>query len=349
MKKTLCVLLASAFVCLTAAGCGAPGISTKGLLRAVYLERTGGEYQVQLVCLRTNPSADAGEAEQAAVLITGQGATVRQALQNAQQSQSQELFYGQNELLLLGPQLAREGLFDALGYLVRQETGRPNITVYLTDLTADAMSKQAENAEELLAEIGQLRRLGSYNSYLYQLGGGEGKALLPNLHIDPETGSVASDGMTVYQGGLPAHRWDENQLQLSLLFSGQGNTLHFTAETEEGPVSFTLHSAHAVYQAGERDGRLWLDISLQGDIRRVETDEGAQSPLNDEQYEGLLQGWLAELAGGMAADTFAEGNDVFLLRSHLDGLNAAAAARQAAAGELYREETLRWDCPAKVL
>lgn len=348
MKKSFCILLAAAFACL-AAGCGAPGISVKGILRALYLEYTGERYEVRLVCFEGSPSADAGETEEAAVLIAGQGESVRAALEDAQQGQSRQLFYGQNELLLLGPRLARQGLFDALRYLVRQETGRPNVTVYLTDLTLDDLEARQEEMGDLLAEVGQIRTLGGYNCYLYQLGGAEQCALLPNLHVDPDSGNISSDGMTVYRQGRPAHRWDENQLQLALLLSGQQKTLHFTAQGEEGPVSFTLHSAHAVYTPQERGNALGLDISIQGDIRRVETDEGAQSPLNDERYELFLQCWLEELAKEMAADTFEEGNDLFLLRSHIDGLDAAAAARQAQAGELYKEKTLNWECRARVL
>lgn len=349
MKKTLCLLPLCLAACFFAAGCGAAGIGTKGILRAIYLERQPGGYQVQPICYQGAPSADAAEAEQTTLLVEGRGSTVYEALQNAQQSRSEELFFGQNELLLIGPKLAQKGLFEAVEYLVRQDTGRPNITVYLTDLAADDLASRPEAADGLLSSVEHLRSQGGYSCYLYQLGGEEQNGLLPNLHADLQNGTAVADGLTVYAQGKPAHRWDENQLSLALLLSGQQDILHFSAEDEQDTVSFTLHSARAVYCPQLQGGRLRLNIFLQGDIRRVETRQGAQSPLNDARYEAFLRAWLEELARQMTSESFAQGNDVFLLRSHLDGLDAAQTEKQAEEGSLYQQDTVSWECQAKVL
>lgn len=349
MKKTLFLLPLCLAACFFAAGCGAVGIGTKGILRGIYLERQNGGYQVQLICWQGAPSADAADAEQTALLVEGQGATVREALQNAQQSRSEELFYGQNELLLIGPRLAQEGLYEAVEYLVRQETGRPNVTVYLTDLPAGALAAQPETVDGLLASVEQVRKRGGYHCYLYQLGDAAQGGLLPNLKVDLEEGAAVPDGLTVYAQGRPAHRWDQNQLSMALLLSGQQNTLRFTAGGPEDTVSFTLHSARAVCCPQQQGGRLRLEVLLQGDIRRVETRHGAQSPLADEQYEAFLRTWLADLARQMTSETLAEGNDVFLLRSYLDNLDAAAAERQARQGTLYQQDTVLWVCEARML
>lgn len=361
MKKALCLLPLCLAACLFAAGCGAAGIGSKGILRAIYLERQGGGYQVQLICYQGAPSADAAEAEQTTLLVQGQGGTVYKALQNAQQSRSEELFFGQNELLLIGPKLAGQGLFEALEYLVRQDTGRPNITVYLTDLAAGELAAQPEAAEGILSSIEHLRSQGGYSCYLYQLGGPEQAGLLPNLRVDPAGGAAVGDGLTVYDGGLPAHRWGQNELQMARLLTGQGKLLYFTADladfdgladasdAKEGTVSFTLRSADAVYTPFWQDGALALDVLVQGEICQVETEEGAQSPLQDKQYEPFLRAWLENLARQMTDETFAEGNDLFRLGSRLQGLDAAAAARQAAAGGFYQAQNVRWRCDARVL
>lgn len=360
MKKIFCLLPLCLAACLFAAGCGAAGIGSKGILRAIYLERQGGGYQVQLICYQGAPSADAAEAEQTTLLVEGRGGTVYEALQNAQQSRSEELFFGQNELLLIGPRLAGEGLFEAVEYLVRQDAGRPNITVYLTDLAADDLAAQPEAAEGLLSSLEQLRSQGGFRCYLYQLSGQAQNGLLPNLRVDLAEGAAAEDGLTVYAGGLPAHRWGQNELQLARLLTGQGKLLCFTADLsdfdglanvpdlEEGTISFTLRSADAAYTPFWQEGALMLDALVQGEICRVETEEGAQSPLRDKQFEPCLRAWLANLARRMTDETFAEGNDLFHLGSRLEGLDAAAAARQAAAGGLYQTQNVRWHCDARV-
>lgn len=363
MKRWFLSFAACALLGLLVTGCGAAGIGTKSIVRAMVLDEDEKGCEVRLICWRTDPSADAGEAQQAALLVKGSGENLYEALQNAEQSRGEELFYGQNELLLIGPRLAQRGPFEALAYLERQETGRPNVTVYLADCPVSALDEQPDALDALLLSIGQLSERGGYRCYLYQLGGPEQAGLLPNLRLDLAEGAAAEDGLTVYDGGLPAHRWGQNELQLARLLTGQGKLLHFTADPadlgesaeadlvdlEEGSVSFTLRSAGAVYTPSWNEGALALEVLVQGEICRVETQDGAQSPLRDEQYEPFLRAWLANLAEEMTDETFAEGNDLFGFGSHLQGLDAAAAAWQAAAGTLYQSEKVRWRCDARVL
>lgn len=358
MKRWIACLAASALLGLLLTGCGAAGIGTKSIVRAMVLDEDEEGCQVRLICWRTDPSADAGEAQQAALLIKGSGANVYEALQNAEQSRGEDLFYGQNELLLIGPRLAQDGPFEALAYLERQETGRPNVTVYLADCPASALDEQPDALDALLLSIGQLNERGGYRCYLYQLGGPEQAGLLPNLRLDLAEGAAAEDGLTVYDGGLPAHRWGQNELQLARLLTGQGKLLHFTADSADfadapdwgqGTISFTLRSAGAAYTPVRQKDALALEVLMYGEICRVETEEGAQSPLRDKQYEPFLRAWLTDLAKEMTDETFAEGNDLFCFGSHLQGLDAAAAARQAAAGGLYQAQNVRWRCDARVL
>lgn len=363
MKRWIACLAVCALLGLLVTGCGAAGIGTKSIVRAMVLDEDEEGCEVRLICWRTDPSADAGEAQQAALLVKGSGENVYEALQNAEQSRGEELFYGQNELLLIGPRLAQRGPFEALAYLERQETGRPNVTVYLADCPASALDEQPDALDALLLSIGQLSERGGYRCYLYQLGGPEQAGLLPNLRLDLAEGAAAEDGLTVYDGGLPAHRWGQNELQLARLLTGQGKLLHFTADPAdlgesaeanladlaEGPVSFSLRSTGAVYTPIWEKGALSLEVLVQGELCRVETEAGAQSPLRDEQYELFLRAWLADLAEEMTEETFAEGNDLFCFGSHLQGLDAAAAARQAAAGKLYQAQNVRWRCDARVL
>ena len=120
------ILLFLAAVCFT--GCSRSGIGDKVIVKAIYLEYSG-EYTATLLALRSAPSADTGEVTEQASYLSGQGATLGQALAAAEEKENRQVFYGQNGLLLLGPELCRAGAFEACRYLAKETSGRPNMAV----------------------------------------------------------------------------------------------------------------------------------------------------------------------------------------------------------------------------
>ena len=130
-------------------GCTSSGLGDRVSVKAVYVEKER-QYEARLLVLESTPNADTGQVSEQARCLSGSGETVYEALLDAEQSESRRLFYGQSELLFIGPKLMKEGVFDACRYLASNTSGRPNMAVYGLDADPDAFERLQEKGTDFL-------------------------------------------------------------------------------------------------------------------------------------------------------------------------------------------------------
>ncbi len=316
--KRLLSLIFPIFLLAMLCGCKETGIGSKNLLRAIYFEKEENQYEARLICFQSAPSADAGEAHESALVLEGSGDTVFNALRSASREQGGELFYGQSELLLIGPNLSKENPFDVINFIAQQQGGRPNTGIYLVDLELDEL-KKCDQLDHLIDSIEVLREQGTYQVPLYQLQQQKG-ALLPVLHLDEKTQSAISAGAELYKNEHRVSHLTLAQTQLCSLLSGQSHKAKFTKDGQN-PIHFTSDSVSVGYQVlPDKNGPV-LHITLQGHIRQLQTSKGAENSCSASCTK-QLNTWLEEQAQWIIEHTFAEGNDVFQFEHRLESYHA---------------------------
>lgn len=316
--------------------CGMTGIGSKNILRALYVERIGTEYYVELICFQSVPAADTSEAHETVQLIEGKGKTIFDALEDAENSRGEETFYGQNELLLIGPNLAEEGPFEATDFMVKQESGRPNTEVYVVNLPLAELQNSSEQLSGLVDSIELLRDQGAYHCALYQLAGMQ-NALVPILHLDTQAVSTVQSGAVLYQDGLPVVHWDAQQTQLAQLLMGQAQQMSFEAKMDQD-ITFQVDSTGVTYTVEETKSGPILHVTLRGHIRQIHTEQGAQPPQNDAVFMVKLNQWMETMGKELIAESFEKKNDVFLFSSRLKNYNAKKVEQLEVQGALYQSK-----------
>lgn len=325
------ILLFLAAVCFT--GCSRSGIGDKVIVKAIYLEYSG-EYTATLLALRSAPSADTGEVTEQASYLSGQGATLGQALAAAEEKENRQVFYGQNELLLLGPELCRAGAFDACRYLAKETSGRPNMAVYGVDLEPQEFLELDQKGKDALESINQLEKKGYYKTYLYEFGAGDGQGVLPGIRL---AGAKAEPlGAAVYSGGEPALVLKGSDLELAALLSGQQRELEMELELEGQAVRFQVRSPRLFYESAGRGEGLQMTLHMTGHIQKIVTPQGAAAPGPDRELEQTINAALAQRLLDIIESTYGQGNDVFRLASWLYNQDEAACRTQQAAGTLWQ-------------
>ncbi len=314
-------------------GCGMTGIGSKNILRALYVEHEDGQYCVEMICFQSIPAADTSEAHETVQLIEGKGDTVFDALQQAQNKRGEETFYGQNELLLIGPNLIEQGPFEVTDFMVKQESGRPNTEVYLVDLGLSELRSANEKMGNLVDAIELLREQGTYHCALYQLSGVR-SALLPLLRLDAKEAGAVQGGSVLYQEGRPQAHWDRQKTQLAQLMMGQAEQMRFECDQKQS-ISFQVDSTGLTYTVQPTRMGPVLYVKLRGHIRQIHTEEGAQPPQKDSAYVAQLNRWVDTLADQMIEETYGRGIDVFLFSSHLKNFSAQSVQRLAQQGALF--------------
>jgi len=125
----------------------------------------------------------AGEDEEPKIL-TGNGSTLSDACQAAQKTQASHAYLGQTGELLLGEELARDGLMDALSFVLDERELRLDTLLYI--VKGSAGSGLAATAPETAQETpGEDKRGRTTSQVLSRLCAGQ-DALVPALAPDVE-------------------------------------------------------------------------------------------------------------------------------------------------------------------
>ena len=340
MKKSLAAVLA-ALLAAGLCGCGEAmrGIGEQLAVRAVYLEKEDG-FEARILALEPVPSADAGEAGAVCLCLAGQGDTVYEAIQTAEAGDPRPLFYGQNELVFIGPNLRAEGLFDACRFLARTATGRPNMAVFGLELDPAGFSALQDNGLDFLDSVRQLEQRGVYKTWLYRFEAPGENGILPVLSA--REGQAAFECLVLYSGGEPAAGWRGAKAQLARLLAGQAGALDLTLEPLQ--VSFSLRSPKLRFEVRRAGGSLALDARLTGTIQQLVGPEGAALPGQDREQEGAIDRAVEQLLRELAAETLGQGCDVFRLGAYFANYDEATAKRMAGGGAIAEPEAVSFAC-----
>lgn len=321
------------------AGCSGSGLSDRVPVKAVYVEKEA-QFEARLLVLDASPNADTGQVSEQARCLSGSGETVYEALLAAEQSESRRLFYGQSELLFIGPKLMESDVFSACRYLASNTSGRPNMAVYGLEADPGAFEELQNKGTEFLRSVQQLEKRGLYKTYLYQFGADQRSGIIPSLSV--EEGSAGFEKLTLYRNGEPDAVWQGAKAQLARLLAGQADALELTLEPLS--VSFQLRSPKLRFQPSRTEEGMELAVHFSGAIHRLISPEGAALPGQDRKLEQAIDEEVQSLLEDLVADTLGRGNDVFLLSSRFANLDEDLCQAMEADGRLARPEAVNFRC-----
>lgn len=341
-------LLALGLLLALATGCAGRPLGSQAVVSTLYLDRDEAGWQAVLVYVTSSESADAGQAQPEAALLTGAGESVARALQAAQAGTPLTLFYGQNELLLLGPGAQGEAMYEACAYLANDSAGRPNMAVFGVELTAeDWQAGQGEERYALLRQIEQAAGESLYTQRLHKLAGA-GAGLLPTLTIDAGAGSAVPGATRLYRSGDRQAEWGREKTALAALMEGQARSFTLEASTSQGPVRYTLELPVVGWQPTGEAGALALEATLSGYLKNLTGDGGlihtGKQALADEIAAGLRAA-----AGQIVEETFGQGCDLLRLGFWLRARDAAACDALLEKGNFYQASRVRWEVRLRAL
>ena len=337
MKRWLSSLALLAATLL--AGCAGSGLGDRVPVKAIYVEKEQ-QYEARLLVLEASPNADTGQVSEQARCLCGSGNTVYDALLDAEQKESRRLFYGQSELLFIGPQLMEEGVFEACGFLASNTSGRPNMKVYGLNATSEAFVLLQEKGTEFLSSVQQLEERGLYATYLYQFNEPDTSGVIPSLTV--QQASASFEKLTLYQDGVPDAVWKGAKAQRARLLAGQADTLELTLEPLS--VSFQVRSPKLRFEPALTEDSMSLQIHFSGAIQRLVSPEGAALPGQDKELEQSIDREVQVLLEELVSDTLGRQNDVFRLRSRFANLDEALCKTMEAQGRLAQPGTVTFEC-----
>lgn len=287
-----CKWLAAVLPAVLLCGCG----GRQGdllLAQAIYQEQKAQTVQLRILCLESEPSANAEDAQPKPVLLAGEGATLEEAWQAAQQQTGGQVFLGQCRVWMLGPGQAQRLNSEDAEFWMQQDPGCGSMNLWLVDLSPQALEEPKQPAA-LADAVKNVQE----DSPAY-LAAGQELLLLPQVNLS--AAAVQVEAEVLYRAGEPVLRWTDAERALALWMQGKGQTLTFRQEGGSFAVKQPICTIAA--EGGE------LVFQLEG---RLEGQKKT-SVLTLAQAEQ----WLQTMAEGVLAQTQAAGADWFCVQGQL--------------------------------
>lgn len=234
MRRRFKALAAVSLCCLLLAGCSCPpSLAQRAVVKLICVAGQPGGYRAVLVAYTAasgggdGPEGE-GEGESETLIVCGQGASLPDALQNAQQGMRQQAFYAQNELLLIEEGAAQADLQGILQYFSQERSSRPNMAVFLYQgnqledwLTEQTAHQAVEELEQLKNGEGQQPVL-VQQIYHFDLQG-QALQLIPRLKLAGGQ-PLQTDALVFLPPGQAAFSLEGEEKRLAELLLGAGES-----------------------------------------------------------------------------------------------------------------------------
>lgn len=161
-KNKIFIIIYTLFIMLILSSCtGANEINKLAIVTTIGIDREDGD--ILLTCEVSNPlynpeTDGISSASKSVVFISGKGKTLFEAIRNIRLDFDRELFFSHANVLILGEELAKEGIIKNLDYLLRSQEPREDIKIVVA---------KGSRASEIMRVRGDLNlSVGKYISNL---------------------------------------------------------------------------------------------------------------------------------------------------------------------------------------
>ncbi len=265
------VWLAITIVCLLCfAGCGNTlALSDRAIVKAVFAEKTGQDYQVAVVI------AEEEEKQQSFSLQWAEGETLSQAMYTLEEQGEKKLFYGQNQLLMVGENASQTSLSQALEYFSAEQASRPNMAVYATKMDEDDFKEWA-NSEAFAEDIRRLEKdLESTEKtarMIFEISttqeGTQG--FVPLLEVTQE--GLDTTQLLLYENDRTMQHLEGEQAQIARILLGMQTELTVSQMYEGEDIHFSVDDPQILRTVESGDDGPILRLVMTGTVRGVSAD-----------------------------------------------------------------------------
>ena len=225
----------------------------------------------------------------------GNGRNISEAIANAKESLSKELFFGQNQLIVFGMELAKSYINENLDYLLRSADSRMDVSVCVAENEAAEIMESKENDALVPSEsIISLLELGEKSGFAVDVTTNEllnvyldktSDMYLPVITAGEKSASVA--GVAIYNDNELAKVLDKNSTYGFLFLSNKISYGVLNVENEEfGKIGLNIISSLTKTRASVEDGRVVLHADIKTQLMIDAMERGLINAITrDNLYE----------------------------------------------------------------
>ena len=154
-------------ICLMLSSCaGAPGkINELTVVQALFVDSNEGKTKTGLQYLKLSSSESDEAGSDKTGIVYGSGKSISSAVSDASRRIPNEIFFGQNKIVVFGMSYAQGGIDKGIEYLLKNKASRPDVVAAISISDTEDIIKSSAFSSEIPAEsIYNLLRLGEKNA-----------------------------------------------------------------------------------------------------------------------------------------------------------------------------------------
>lgn len=295
VKTAVCVILAAAVF----TGCaGNENLKDLSVVEGMGIDYENGEIGVSVQTLNLSKEGNGADALSGNITKTveGSGKNISAAVQRTSESLSKKLFFGQNQILVIGKELAADNLDMCFDYLLRDSDSRPDVAVCVASGKAsDTLSSEiggalvpAQAVSELLYN-GEKEGFAAYvtvNEMLNLYKDKTSDIYLPVVSAGSDSAQVT--GIAVYDDVRLANVLPETQILGFLLLTDKVSEGYFEFESADyGKIGASISESKTKTNARVENGTVVYSVKISSTLSVEELENGAEGMISKKDLQNI--------------------------------------------------------------
>ncbi|MBE6741213.1 MAG: Ger(x)C family spore germination protein [Ruminococcaceae bacterium] len=257
------------------------------------------------------------------------GKNISDAVFNASKTVSNDIFFGQNKLIVFGFDYSKNNIDSGIEYLLKSNESRPDVTVAIGYPNAEEIIKSKEKGAQIPAQnIYSLIRLGDESGHaiavtvcdLLNLYNDETSDIYMPV-LSTEKDSVKCEGTLVFSRNKPSVFLNEDETLGLLLVKNRFESGIITFDTEKsGEVSVKINSSKAKIKVENIGGKIRFNVNIKAKFTVSETGSTIKNPLTEVDCNAIQKACeekLEKLCEASVKKCFENESDPFMCARYL--------------------------------
>lgn len=295
VKSLFCVVL----ILVLFSGCStSQGVSHLTIVQGIGIDKDDDKTMVTIQYLNLSKSSGNTDSLQGEItdIIAGSANSISNAISSASKNVSQDIFLGQNKIIVFGNEFVKGGIHSSLDYLLRSVDSRPDVLVALSsDKAQDIIKSSTKNSHVPAESIYNLMLTGEKNGISCAVRVNE----LLNLYTDktcdifmPVLSSndkdVRCEGIAYFSGNkLAGELKDEMLLGFLIINSRVDNASLMIKDERLGDISVQIVKSHSKNRAIVRNNKVTFCSDIKVEIVLSEVERGITVAVNEDEIKRI--------------------------------------------------------------
>lgn len=296
MKKTR-IFLVILCLSLMLSGCStSQSLSDLSIVEALGIDYENESTSVSLQYLNLAKGGSTTDAINSNItsVANGKASNISLAISNASSALSQEIFFGQNKVIVFGKDFVEYGVDKGLDYLLRSVDSRPDVLVAMSDNAALEIIKSAERGARIpaesiynLLETGEKNGFGavvSVNDLLNMYSDKTSDIYLPIIKANKDFCSVS--GIAVFSKEKYKATLNKNEsLGFLILKNKVENGFVNVKDNELGNVSLEIISSNAKNKITKMNNEYIFTSEIKMNVTLDEVEKGITTAIDEKKIK----------------------------------------------------------------